>query len=260
MKTPREGVFAIPPAWCDRFKQAQDPSESVDVKVRTHLLATLALIGCLLALLAPSAASAATGTAESSSTDTQAEAALRAKEQDAAERRAQSSEFEREKLDQSAFDESGGSGDSTEESGGSEGGGSALRFIFGLVVVLGAIYGVHWLLKKWGQSKLEGVAGKAGVIDVVATTQLAQGRALHLVRVGEELVLVGATEQSISRIGEVDAGVIGGQMGGGEFQSALSSAMLGSQPGVPKGMSPMTGSSDGFFKRFLDNLRLSTAR
>jgi flagellar biogenesis protein FliO len=101
------------------------------------------------------------------------------------------------------------------------------------------------------------------VIDVVATTPLAQGRALHLVRVGDELVLVGATEQSITRIGDVDATVLGasqGNAGNGEFQAMLSGAMLGNQPGVPSGMGGAGSSKDPFLKRFLDNLRLSTAR
>jgi flagellar protein FliO/FliZ len=183
-------------------------------------------------------------------------------EPSAAERRAASSKFEREKLDQSAFDKEAGksSKDKAEESGGS---GSVMRGILGFVVVLGSIYGIHWLLKKWGQSKLQGVSGTAGVIDVVATTPLAQGRALHLVRVGEELVLVGATEQSITRIGDVDAGVLGAQMGGrgnGEFQAMLSGAMYGGQPGVPGGMGGAASGQQPFLRRFLDNLRLSTAR
>ena len=197
--------------------------------------------------------------------DTAAKPAAEAKAKDkpsAAERRKASSKFEREKLDSSAFDkeEAKAKGDDSDSGGG---GGSVMRGILGFVVVLGSIYGIHWLLKKWGQSRLQGVTGSAGVIDVVATTPLAQGRALHLVRVGEELVLVGATEQSITRIGEVDAQVIGQQMGGagkGEFQAMLSGAMYGSQPGVPNGMGGSGSSSDPFLKRFLDNLRLSTAR
>lgn len=184
------------------------------------------------------------------------------KKPSAAERRAADSEFEREKLDQGAFDKSDQDAKGTDDS--SEGGsGSVMRALLGLVVVLGSIFGIHWLLKKWGQSKLQGISGTAGVIDVVATTALAQGRALHLVRVGEELVLVGATEQSITRIGDFDAVKLGAQMGGtgnGEFQAMLSGAMYGSQPGVPNGMGGSGSNRDPFLKRFLDNLRLTTAR
>lgn len=218
----------------------------------------VALATVLLLVGAPAALAAAETTA---GTSTPAKAGAAKDEPSASERRAAKSEFEREKLDQGAFDDA--AAEQEEGSGDSGGGGSALRFIFGLAVVLGAIYGVHWLLKKWGQSKLQGVAGRTGVIDVVATTPLAQGRALHLVRVGDELVLVGATEQSITRIGDVDANVMSssaGNSGNGEFQAMLSGAMLGNQPGVPNGMGGAGSGNQPFIKRFLDNLRLSTAR
>src|SRR5690606_9563730 len=117
-------------------------------------------------------------------------------------------------------------------------------------------------LKKWGSSRMQGVAGRAGVIDVVATTALAQGRALHLVRVGEELVLVGATEQSITRIGDFDANVLGAgsaNQGNGEFQAMLSGAIYGNQPGVPAGMGGAGSTNEPFLKRFIDNLRMTTA-
>lgn len=217
-------------------------------------------------VLALAAAPTAHAVAPATAAPAEAKQAAEAKQQEpsAAERRAADSEFEREKLDQGAFAEAdaeakadeGGSGKASE-------GGSILRMIFGLVVVLGAIYGVHYLLKRWGNSRIQGVAGRTGVIDVVATTPLAQGRALHLVRVGEDLVLVGATEQSITRIVDVDSSALGAgaaNQGNGEFQAMLSGAMYGSQPGVPTGMGGAGSTSEPFLKRFVDNLRMSTAR
>ncbi len=234
----------------------------------TSLLPLLATLTVLALLVAVPAATAAEEPADSqpAATSTVEPAKEKAKEAEksASDRRKASSEFEREKLDQGAFkkEENAAKGDDSGGSGGNSGG-SALRFIFGLAVVLGAIYGVHWLLKKWGQSRLQGVAGRTGVIDVVATTALAPGRAPHLVRAGDELVLVGATENSITRIGEVDAKVLSssqGNAGNGEFQAMLSGAMLGSQPGVPQGMGGAGSANQPFMKRFLENLRLSTAR
>ena len=236
------------------------------------LLATLVVLALLVAVPTATAAEGTTATkpadttseaASKPTTAEQADAKIKAQEEKAAERRAASSEFEREKLDQGAFKEEEKSAKGDDSGSGSNSGGSALRFIFGLAVVLGAIYGVHWLLKKWGQSRLQGVAGRAGVIDVVATTALAQGRALHLVRVGDELVLVGATDQSITRIGEVDANVFAasqGNAGNGDFQAMLNGSMLGNQPGVPQGMGGAGSANQPFMKRFLENLRLSTAR
>jgi flagellar biosynthetic protein FliO len=230
------------------------------VKVRPHPFVLLAIV----LVLACSFAAAPTALAAGSGSDAQQQGQEEASGDDdsgstAAQRREARSDFEREKLDPEAFGE-----ESSKESGGdSESGGSMLRFVFGLVVVLAVIYGVHWLLKRWGQSRMQGVAGTAGIIDVVATTPLAQGRSLHLVRVGKDLVLVGATEQSITRIGEMDAAALGAQAadyGKGEFQAMLNGAMVAGQPGVPAGMGGTSSTQDPFMKRFLDNLRLTTAR
>ena len=226
-------------------------------RVPSLALLVLALALVLLVPPAPAATSDAPAAAKPAATSK-----AEADKPSSAERRAADSEFEREKLDQSAFEESK-PGAKDEPAAKQGGGGSIVRALVGLVVVLGAIFGVHWLLKKWGGSRMQGAAGRSGIIDVVATTTLAQGRALHVVRVGEELVLVGATEQSITRIGEVDAGVLSGtagDRGNGEFQAMLSGAMYGQQPGVPNGMGGAGSTRPTFLQRFLDNLRMSTAR
>lgn len=230
-------------------------------------LSSLPVVLAVLALLLVAAPAATAETAAApkapAATAKEAKAADDADGAGAAARRAASSEFEREQLDQDAFKEEdrASSGDDETSKGG--GSGSVLRAILGLVVVLGAIFGVHWLLRKWGTSRMQGVAGRSGVIDVVATTTLAQGRALHLVRVGGELVLVGATDQSITRIGDFDATALAadaGNAGRGEFQAALTGAMYGTQPGVPAGMGGAGSTDQPFLRRFVDNLRMSTAR
>jgi flagellar protein FliO/FliZ len=80
-------------------------------------------------------------------------------------------------------------------------GGAFVRMIVGLFIVLAVIYGIYWLLKTYGKSKKSGAAVETGGgIDVVATTAIGPNRSLHLVRVGEELVLVGAAEQAITQL------------------------------------------------------------
>jgi len=55
--------------------------------------------------------------------------------------------------------------------------------------------GVYWLLKSHARAK----SGRADErIGVIATTPLAPNRSLHLVRAGDELILVGATDHSIT--------------------------------------------------------------
>jgi flagellar protein FliO/FliZ len=74
-------------------------------------------------------------------------------------------------------------------------GADVIRTIVGLAVVLGVIYGVYWMLKSAARAK----AGRPDErIGVIATTPLAPNRSLHLVRAGDELILVGATEHSIT--------------------------------------------------------------
>lgn len=85
-------------------------------------------------------------------------------------------------------------------------GGTMLRLGLGLVVVLALVAAVWFVLRRVQRSRYAGVDARPnGVIEIVSTTPLGPSRALHLVRVGEELILVGATEQSIgpvARIGE----------------------------------------------------------
>jgi flagellar biogenesis protein FliO len=82
-------------------------------------------------------------------------------------------------------------------------GGSFLRMVIGLVVVIAVIYGVWFALRTWGKAK-RGLKKRVGMggdgIEVIATTPLAQNRSIHLVRVGGELILVGSAEQGITQL------------------------------------------------------------
>jgi flagellar protein FliO/FliZ len=87
------------------------------------------------------------------------------------------------------------SGHGTPTVGVGSAGADVIRTIVGLAVVLGVIYGVYWLLKSTARAK----GGRPDDrIGVVATTPLAPNRTLHLVRAGDELILVGATEHTIT--------------------------------------------------------------
>ena len=168
------------------------------------------------------------------------------------------SSIENEKLDQKLFATPTAPAKSKKSS---DSNGPIVRMLFGLVVVLGAIYGIHWFLKKYGQGKGNGlVTGSTDAIEVMATTPLAPNRSLHLVRVGQEMVLIGATENSISRIGAIDAQQLATQAAGGppEFQLALQGALSGSSAGRPGGSSQSAGQT--FVQRFVQNLQMITAR
>ncbi|HEY4280312.1 MAG TPA: flagellar biosynthetic protein FliO [Conexibacter sp.] len=89
-------------------------------------------------------------------------------------------------------------GTSTTSSGGSVGGGgSIVRTIVGLAVVIGVIYGIAWVLRQVKQSRAEKTIGG---LSAVASVPLGSGRSLQLVRVGSELVLVGVADHGVTPV------------------------------------------------------------
>ena len=78
------------------------------------------------------------------------------------------------------------------------GGGSIVRTIVGLAVVIGVIYGLTWILRQVKSGK-SGAAKGAG-LETIATLPLGGNRSLHLVRAGEEIVLVGSGEHGVTPI------------------------------------------------------------
>ena len=89
-------------------------------------------------------------------------------------------------------------GSTKTSSAGSSGGGSILRTIGGLLVVIAAIYAVAWVLRRVKRSR-EGQASGSGLTSI-ATLPLGNGRSLHLVRAGSDVILVGSSEQGVGPI------------------------------------------------------------
>jgi flagellar protein FliO/FliZ len=79
----------------------------------------------------------------------------------------------------------------------SVGGGSIMRTILALVIVIGLIYGVARVLKavKGGSQRASGDG-----LEHLATLPLAQGRSVALVRSGSDIVLVGISESGVTPI------------------------------------------------------------
>jgi flagellar protein FliO/FliZ len=89
-------------------------------------------------------------------------------------------------------------------------GGSLVRTIVGLAVVLGVIYGLYWVLKNVKNSKESTAAGDG--LETLATLPLGSNKTLHLVRAGREIVLLGTAEQAIApirRYSEAEARALG---------------------------------------------------
>jgi flagellar protein FliO/FliZ len=78
------------------------------------------------------------------------------------------------------------------------GGGSIVRTIVGLAVVIGVIYGLYWVLKQVKSSREEKATGQG--LAALATLPLGAQRSLQLVRAGRELHLVGVSEHGVTPV------------------------------------------------------------
>jgi flagellar protein FliO/FliZ len=77
-------------------------------------------------------------------------------------------------------------------------GGGLVRTIVGLAVVIGVIYGLYWILKQVKASREESASGDG--LETLATLPLGTNRSMHLIRAGQEIVLVGAGEHGVTPI------------------------------------------------------------
>jgi flagellar protein FliO/FliZ len=77
-------------------------------------------------------------------------------------------------------------------------GGSLVRTIVGLAVVIGVIYGLYWILKQVKSSREEKASGTG--LTSLATLPLGAHRSLQLVRAGRELHLVGVSEHGVTPV------------------------------------------------------------
>src|SRR4051794_30455156 len=77
----------------------------------------------------------------------------------------------------------------------SGGGGGLVRTFVGLAIVLAVIYGLYWVLRQVKASRETAASGQG--LESVATIPLGANRSLHLVRAGDELVLLGVSEHAV---------------------------------------------------------------
>jgi flagellar protein FliO/FliZ len=77
----------------------------------------------------------------------------------------------------------------------SGGGGGLVRTVVGLAIVLAVIYGLYWVLKQVKASRETAASGNG--LQSLASVPLGPNRSMHLVRAGQELVLVGVAEQAV---------------------------------------------------------------
>jgi flagellar biosynthetic protein FliO len=77
---------------------------------------------------------------------------------------------------------------------------AGVLFKFGLVIAL--LYTSLYLLRRW---RGEALAGSNRQLAVLETTHLSPRQALHLVRAGDQVLLIGATDQNLTFLAHVEA-------------------------------------------------------
>jgi flagellar protein FliO/FliZ len=84
----------------------------------------------------------------------------------------------------------------------STGGASIVRTIVGLAIVIAVIWGLAWILRqvKAGREGGGGSSQSSSGLASVAALTLGSGRSVHLVRAGNDYVLLGATEHGVAPI------------------------------------------------------------
>ena len=80
---------------------------------------------------------------------------------------------------------------------------TSIRMILSLLVIIALIYLVVYILKKYSVSTS---IGGPGIIKVISFSYLRSKEALYLVKVGNKLLLLGVTSNSISLITELEEG------------------------------------------------------
>jgi len=75
--------------------------------------------------------------------------------------------------------------------------------LFSLLLIAGAVYGGVWLYKRYSGNLTAAQSG-GRLLAVQESQAIGPNQKLHLVRLGDELLLIGATEQNISFLARFD--------------------------------------------------------
>ena len=92
-----------------------------------------------------------------------------------------------------------------------------------------AVFGGALFLATWGMRRLGGVRAR-GPLEVLARQPLDGRRSIYLVRVGKRVLIVGASESALTRLGSTSLDAIEAELGTPEaprnsFRDALSRAL-----------------------------------
>jgi flagellar biosynthetic protein FliO len=96
---------------------------------------------------------------------------------------------------------------STPVAGTEAGWGTILVLLGGLVAIIAVAVGLGWLARRLNARRLLG--GKGRHLQVLETVALAPKRSLALVRVGDQVLVVGVADQAITSLAQLPASQLG---------------------------------------------------
>ncbi|HEY3612586.1 MAG TPA: flagellar biosynthetic protein FliO [Gaiellales bacterium] len=157
--------------------------------------------------------------------------------------------FQRDDTPLSAKVTSGGGGNAGGAIASGATGGAAVHMLLGLGLVLALIYVLYRVLKRTAGKREPTIRGDDWM-SIIASTPLAPSRSLHLVRVGEEIVLVGSAEHGVTPL---------------RVYSADEARELRVEPREPLALAGAPAGADGgarpgFLAALVESLRRMTAR
>ncbi len=138
--------------------------------------------------------------------------------------------------------------------------------MFGLIIKVGIVAallgGSLWLLRRYAGNTARG-AGRTGVVTIADTIALAQGRALYVIDLGASALVVGATTQQFTLLGEVTDGEVLSRLRAGSVRQAsplsditgrFTAALQGLGAARHAGLSAtMRGAPSGFDDELIDD-------
>ena len=139
------------------------------------------------------------------------------------------------------------------------GGGSIVRTIVGLAIVLAVIFGLRWVMKQYKSGREKKAAGTG--LASMATLPLGQNRSLHVVRAGREILVVGSGEHGVTPVrsySEEEARALGLLEVDPDDEEPAPLEMKSDGPKQSGAAGPPTASQFG--RRALDQLRSWTVR
>ena len=139
------------------------------------------------------------------------------------------------------------------------GGGSIVRTIVGLAIVLAVIFGLRWVMKQYKSGREKKAAGTG--LASMATLPLGQNRSLHVVRAGREILVVGSGEHGVTPVrsySEEEARTLGLLEEDLDEEEPAALKMKSDGPSKSGAAGPPTAAQFG--KRALEQLRSWTVR